>query len=455
MKYPIVQIGKDTDHYLDGTSFVGVSRINNSENLSIVVPYGVELPEEISDSDVTQKDHYSFLRRYVKSIQKAISCYTKEKLEDDIAGIHNPVAAVNLLYDYLTKGKFIEFRAISDLSKKGKIDFQQTIKRVQPLVVGDRCFFDKYISRKRIALEESFIADVQGNIINHFMDHGGVILFGQSISIPVRLINFSNSSTVELTITKLRKELTNTFNSRKENIIRWSISYLEGLRHLNDKDKDSGTWKYAIIASTLWEIMVDSVFSNQTERNKTKYGKTYEFTYLDGRAPKKGKPTQHDTIYEDDEMVIIIDAKMYGSPLDLLSEKVLGKQFGYYEQAKLVKEQEHEKKIIINILILPFFRDFDRKYFQNRIVLDPHTSAKEDPYKIIYLYEYPANDLVDDYYYGRKKYNYLIDQFKRFIQERDVAFFLERRGCNYHFNEMPLVQFEDIWDELSENGPTI
>jgi hypothetical protein len=87
--------------------------------------------------------------------------------------------------------------------------------------------------------------------------------------------------------------------------------------------------------------------------------------------------------------------------------------------------------------------------------LDPHTSAKEDPYKIIYLYEYPANDLVDDYYYGRKKYNYLIDQFKRFIQERDVAFFLERRGCNYHFNEMPLVQFEDIWDELSENGPTI
>ena len=454
MKYPIIRIGKETDPDLDGNSFIGVSRIKNSSTLSIVVPYGVDLPGEVSDSESTQKNQYSFLRRYVKAVQKALSSHSKERLENNVAGIHNPVAAVNLLHDYLTMGKFIEFHAISDMSKKGKIDFHQTIKRVQPVVVGDSFFFDEYITRKRTAFENNFVSDVQCNIINHFMNHGGVILFGQAVSVPVRKIDFNDLSTVEITITKLRKELSNTFNSRKETIIRWSISYLEGLRELNDKDKDDGNWKYAIIASTLWEIMVDSVFGNQPERSKTKYGKTYEFTYLDGRDSERGKPTQHDTIYEDDEMVIIIDAKMYGSPLDLLSEKVLGKQFGYYEQAKLVKELAHEKKIIVNILVLPYYRDYDRKYFQNRIVLDPHTSAEKDPYKIIYLYEYPANDLIDDYYFGYKKYNSLIDQFKRFIQEREVDAFLKLRGCDYQFRNMPEVHFDEVWDVLSDSSPT-
>ena len=453
MKYPILRIGKDSDPQLDGTSFVGVAKLDHSGEIPIVIPYGVRFDDDvISDSDVSQKDQYAFLRRYVKAVQKALSSsLTKERLEEK-AGIHNPVAAVNLLHDYLSMGKFIEFESVSGLSEKGKIDFNQTIKRVQPTMVGNSFFYDQFVTRKRIEAEDSLVADVQCNVINHFMGHGGVILFGQSVSIPIRKIDFTDTSVIELTITKLRKELTNTFNSRKENIIRWSISYLEGLRNLNDKEKDGGNWKYAIIASTLWEVMIDSVLGNQTERDKTKYGKTYEFTEMkDGSIYKRGRPTQHDTIYEDDESLIIIDAKMYGSPLDLLSEKVLGKQFGYYEQAKLVKAKENKKKNIINILIMPHYPDNDIQYFQTRIVLDPHTPPKDDPYKIIYLFEYPANELVDDYYYGRKRSGFLIEKFKELIQDPGVESFLERRGCKYFFSEMPENHHYDSWSDCGVN----
>ena len=447
MKYPIIRIGKSHDPELDGNSFVGVSRFDSSGGVSIVVPYGLqsdELADEVSDSDTFQKDQYAFLRRYVKVVQKALaSNYTKERLEDK-AGIHNPVAAVNLLHDYLSLGKFIEFDTVSDLSERGKIDFSQTIKKVSPTIAGNSIYFDKYITRRRSSIEDNLVSEVQCNIINHFMDHGGVVLFGQSISIPIHKLDFTKKHTIDATINRLRKELTNTFNSRKESIIRWSISYMEGLRNLNEKEKEGGSWAYAIIASTLWEAMINSVFGNHPEWDKTKYGKRYKFTYMDGRYSEPKNATQHDTIYEDDETLIIIDAKMYGSPDGLLSEKVLGKQFGYYEQAKIVKKEANEHKNIINILVLPYTPNAYGQGFQNRVILDPHTPKEHDPQKIIYLYGYSTKELIDDYYYGRKKYHVLIDDFKRFIQKNPAKFFLEERGCSYSFKEMPEVN-DDVW----------
>lgn len=444
MRYPILKIGKSSDPDLDGNSFVGVSRFDSSGQVSIVVPYGVELDEEISDSSAEQKEQYAFLRRYVKVVQKALaSNYTKERLEDK-AGIHNPVAAVNLLHDYLSLGKFIEYDTVSELSERGKLDFNQTIKKICPTIAGNNLLFDKYITRRRSSIEDNFVAEIQCNIINHFMAHGGVVLFGQSVSIPIHKVDLEKKTTIEATITKLRKELSNTFNSRKESIIRWSISYMEGLRNLNEKDKKDGAWKYAIVASTLWEAMIDSVLGNQPERDCTQYGKAYKFTYFDGRVSKPGQSTRHDTIYEDDESLIIIDAKMYHSPDGLLSEHVLGKQFGYYEQGKLIKAQAGEQKNIINILVLPFNPSAYGRGFQSRVILDPHTPAEDDPQKIIYLYGYPANELIDDYYYGRKKHKALLDQFKHFIQTNPVSFFLEQRGCHYHFKEMPEIPEQDF-----------
>ncbi len=427
MKYKIIRCGKDSYPELNGNSFVGVSGTDESSgSISIVVPVGIECDREVDDSDIRQKEQYRFLRRYVKAVQKALSSnHVKERLENT-AGIHNPAAAVNLLHDYLSMGVYVEFEEVSRLSESGKIDFGQTIRKVRPKASEGNIFFDRFVSRKRMVKEVNFVASVQCSVINHFMQHGGVVLFGQSVSIQTRGIRLDRR-----TITILRKELNNTFNSRKENIIRWCIEYIEGVRGLNENDTVDGNWKYAIIASTLWEVMVDSVLGNQPYRDKTKYGKTYEFTYFDGHS-LRGSATQHDTIYEDDETLIIIDAKMYRFADRLLSENVLGKQFGYYEQAKMMKRQAGEQKRIINILVLPQ-TEFSGSYFQNKIILDPHTPASEDPFKIIFLYNYPVNDLIDDYYFGRKKYNVLIDRFKSFIQDPAVSLFLEQRGCDYKF----------------------
>jgi hypothetical protein len=83
--------------------------------------------------------------------------------------------------------------------------------------------------------------------------------------------------------------------------------------------------------------------------------------------------------------------------------------------------------------MLPNYVGADWPYFQNTVITDPHTPASADPYKIIYIYQYPARELIDDYYYGRKKNDFVLNEFKKFIEDQAVKHFLQDRGCKYNF----------------------
>lgn len=413
MKFPIVKMSDTTE--LTGRNFVGVST-NLESRLQVTVPYGIEIPDVVDSLDV---QNMRFLKIYVKTIQKALNDkYVRNALENVTAGINHPLAAVNIIYDYITMGAIVEFETAEVLSNTGKMDINRTIQKITPTFVNGNLIYDEYITRKRRVVYDSYVAIVQGNIINHFMRNGGEILFGSSVKVAVKPITLNKT-----VVLKLRRELNQTFNSRKLTVIRWMIEYLNGVLL---SDETNGIWNYAIIASTLWEVMTDAVFGNQIIRNKTTYGKRYSFySLIDDRVVFIGRPTEHDTIYETETEIFIIDAKMYGKDSNLLSEEVLGKQFGYYSEAK----KKNPTKRIVNILLLP--GNVDKEGFSEHIILDPHVEASIDPDRIIYIYHYPANALVKDYYYSKRKMEKLHKDFDDFIQKGYVRKFLDIRGTTY------------------------
>lgn len=414
MQFPIVKMSDIAG--LTGRDFVGVST-NSESQLQVTVPYGIEIPDVVDSLDV---QNMRFLKTYVKAIQKALTDKSvRNAVENVTAGINHPLAAVNIIYDYITMGPIVEFETAEVLSNTGKMDINRTIQKIIPTFVNGNLIYDEYITRRRRVVHDSYVAIVQGNIINHFMRNGGELLFGSSVKVAVKPITLDKT-----VVLKLRKELSQTFNSRKLNVIRWMIEYLNGIL-LSTETK--GMWNYAIIASSLWEVMVDAVFGNQIVRDKTAYGKRYSFYSLaDEKVVSTGRPTEHDTIYETDTDIIIIDAKMYGKDNNLLSEEVLGKQFGYYSEAKKKKPT----KRIVNILLLPGNAE-EQEGFSERIILDPHVEAAVDPDRIIYIYHYPANTLVKDYYYSRRKVGKIHHEFDLFIQRSNVRKFLDMRGTTY------------------------
>ena len=441
MRYSIRKIGVTQEEELDGRSFVGVSRERGVDSTVVVMPYGVDISDEILSSD---REEVRFLKKYVRVIQRALTSDRVRERLHSVRGIDNPTAAVNLLHDYLTMGPLVEYETVSALSERGKIDFSQTVKKVTPTVAGGNIFFDRFITRKKEVRDDSFVARVQGSVINDFMKHkGGEILFGQSVSVAVNEIDLDDEQTAKVTLVGLRRELSNTFNSRKENIIRWCIAYIESRMNVDEEYRDrDGDWNYAVVASTLWEAMVDEVFGSQDRKEKdrkSRYGKTYSFTPIGDGGKGTGRPTEHDTIYENDTHVFVIDAKMYGKERNLLSEDVLGKQFGYYVEAR-----KKTGKKVVNVLVLPqIIRQApevsDKEYFQYHVIEDPHSPKKGepgyDPDRIVLIYKYPVRELIDDYYRRRKRHMKFLGDYRTFINtdnpSHDVKAFLADRGCTF------------------------
>ena len=416
MRFSIQKMGDDPD--LTGRDFVGVS-IGNDSELHISVPYGIDIPEIVDSSNI---EEMRFLRTYVKVIQRVLeSSLVKNDIDDNSAGMESPIAAVKMIYDYITYGRIIDSTLEERITRTEKMWVNRTIQKEEPILIQDEFVYDSYITQHKRLDNENFVAIVQGNVIDHFMKHGGEILFGSKLHVPVKKIKLDS-----VTVYKLRRELTQSFNTRRQRVIRWAIEYIRGLRFLNTSDKN-GKWYYSIIASTLWEKMVQDVYGNQYPVDKTKYGKKYYYQIINsGNIVESKHATEHDAIYEDDDQIFIIDAKMYGKYSNLLTEDVLGKQFGYYDEAK----KKEPRKRIVNILFMPTDRS-GFEGFDERVIFDPDFDYRSDPNRIIFLYKCSANGLIFDYYYFRKRYLDLVKSFEEFILLPSTNEYFRKRGIVY------------------------
>lgn len=373
----------------DGKSPVGF--IKTQESYEVVTPYGFKLPSGVERSD---REEFNALKKYAHCIKKALrKDFVKAKLEDNAGGRANPIAALHIIIDFIENGVYREFEHENKQSNGGKINFKKTIKHMTPSVIDGELFYSNFIvSRKKVS-EQSAVALAQANIINHFMDNGGEVLFGNRIYIQTKTIPLDESL-----IRRLNRIRATSYNSRKQQLIRWMTEYIQGA--ILDKET-KGKWLFSIIASTLWEEMIDACFSNQKVRDKTIYGKR-QMVYRGGSLTPVGSSTQHDTLYETKDEIIIFDAKMYASKAGIETGEVLGKQHGYYQRAHL----RNPEKMISNVLMLPHIHGSDdMPGFQREFYPDYDHG---DPNDIILVYEIDFHVVMDTYYRGKK----LITDFK-------------------------------------------
>lgn len=367
----------------DGRSPVGF--VKTEESYEVFTPHGFFLPGSVEKTD---REAFNALKKYAHCIKKALrKDLVKSKLEENAGGRANPIAALHIITDYVDNGVYREFEHENRRSDRGKINFKKTIKRITPSIVGSELFYSDYIvSRKKIS-EQSVVALSQANIINHFMDNGGEVLFGNYIRLQTETMPLDESL-----IRKLNRIKANSYNSRKQQLIRWMTEYIRGA--ILDKEV-KGEWLFSIVASTLWEEMIDACFSNQKVRDKTVYGKRQK-VYRGGKLATVGTSTQHDTLYETEDEVVIFDAKMYASKYSIEVGDVLSKQHGYYRQARL----RNPEKLISNVLMLPHIEGGgDSPGFQREFYPDYDHG---DPGDVILVYEINFFIVMEAYYRGKK-----------------------------------------------------
>ncbi len=388
------------DDELGGKSYVGIFK--NANDYSVVTPYGLILPDTINS---TEREKIEYLKKYARCITKALSKdKTRRYLQENCEGKNNPLSALNVVLDYVQNGPYREFETETVIREAGKIDFKKTISRVKPMIINDEALYTNFaITRKKVSSQE-IVNLAQGNVINHFMENGGEVLFGNLIHIAVPKIALNSSLVAQLRVVKA-----NSFNSRKQQLIQWIIDYIQGAVN----KKEVGSWQYSIVASTLWEEMIDACYSNQAVRDKTKYGTTFTF-YSKGKAAAKTPKTEHDTIFETEKDIVIIDAKMYPNLARLASHTaVIEKQFNY---AFTAKHKNPDKKVY-NVLIKPLVASYGE---QEGFISDiPYFENDTDPERMIFVYAVPFVKVLDAYYGGQKLGTSFVDELKSYLSQKN------------------------------------
>lgn len=380
----------------DGRSKVGFAKTKDS--YEVTTPYGFALPGSVERAD---REEFAALKKYAHCIKKALrKDLVKSKLEDNAGGRANPIAALHIIVDFIENGIYREFEHENRQSNRGKFNFKKTIKRMTPSIAGGDLLYSNFIvSRKKVS-EQSVVALAQANIINHFIDSGGEVLFGNRIHLQTDTIPLNESL-----IRQLNRIRANSYNSRKQQLIRWMAEYIRGA--ILDKETH-GEWLFSIVASTLWEEMIDACFTSQKVRDKTVYGKRQEI-FRGGRMVPIGAPTQHDTIYETEDELIIFDAKMYASRWNISSE-ALSKQHGYYARA----HRKNPGKEISNVLMLPHIEGSgDLPGFQREFSAD---YDHDDPKDIVLFYEIDFRAVMDAYYRGKKLISGFKEELHAFVE---------------------------------------
>ena len=326
----------------DTDTFVGIKC--DAGMFSINFPLGFELsPDERGlrkDILLLINTISSTTKQMESKIQKSAVSYSDEGFPFQ--------SYIYILSDYFAHGYYKEREQKYHVSKKGKIDWNRTIKTQKPYVQGGNAFYLDYMTRKNTVRENELITLIHEYCVYDAMRKIGWLFTVNEPQKP--RIKFNQklfASTIKL---KMRE----TFNDRKRMLFSNMLAIIE-----NMQDEDApiiyrcGTNRFEYV----WESLVDRVFGiSGKERYFPKTSWNLESGVFDNAS------LEPDTIMITNGHVYVLDSKYYKygatkHPWDLPESTSINKQITYGE---FIAEEDRFKTLhgsvfkTYNAFIMPF-----------------------------------------------------------------------------------------------------
>ena len=326
----------------DEDTFVGM-KCEGGE-FSVHFPLGFSISE---DDKELRKDIMLLLDTIASTTGK------KESVINSPAKSYNytmfPIQAyLAVIKDYYDRGYYKERDVQYIVSKKGKIDWNRTIKSQDPYVQGNDVFYIDFVTRKNQVNENEMISLIHEYCVYESFCRIGW-LFTSHLPVSPR-IKYNKKLFRSVLIQKIAK----TFNDRNRKLFKDMLAIVN---YEGDSDTSSdfkyGTYRFEYV----WETLIDKVYGIVGKEQyfpRTSWivdGKKYDNACL-----------EPDTIMIWNGNVYVLDAKYYkyGStkrPWDLPESTSINKQITYGE---FIAEQEKFRKLhgdnylVYNAFIMPY-----------------------------------------------------------------------------------------------------
>jgi hypothetical protein len=257
-------------------------------------------------------------------------------------------AFIAIISDFYDRGYYKEQEVEYTVAKKGKINWNRTIKTQRPYVQGTDVFYLDFVTKKHTVNETELITLIHEYCVYDSFEKIGW-LFSKGMPQKPRM-----KGNPKLFVATIKAKLATTFNDKNKALFRNMLSILnyagdEGAK----KNYKYGTYRFEYI----WESMIDKVFGI---KNKNDYfPKT---TWIINGNQYDNPSLEPDTIMIHNDNIYVLDAKYYKygltkSPSDLPKSSSINKQITYGEY---IAEGEKFKDIhghdinVYNAFLMPF-----------------------------------------------------------------------------------------------------
>lgn len=316
-------------------TFVGIKCKNG--DISINFPIGFS----VSESDTE-------LRSDILLLLKVLAL-NSDKKESELSGqirkynkVAFPIQAyMAIIEDYRARGYYREREMEYSVSKRGKINWNRTIKTQKPCIQGHEVFYVNFITKKNALSENELIT-----LMHKFCVYDSFIKIGWLYSgyIPARPeIKFNRKWFASV----IKDKLLRTYNDKNKVLFKNMLAIINFVggdaSNINYK---YGTYRFEYV----WEKMIDRVFGID---NKAKYfpGSSWKI----GQNFHANSLLRPDTIMVLDKKVYILDAKYYRygitkNPFHLPDSTSVNKQITYGEYIAVSKQF----KKVYNAFLMPY-----------------------------------------------------------------------------------------------------
>ena len=263
-------------------------------------------------------------------------------------------AYLALIYDYYGRGYYKEREVRYNVSKRGKIDWNRTIKTQKPYVQNEDVFYLDYVTKRNSIKENELITLIHEYCVYDAFEKIGW-LFTSYLPVKPRL-RYSE----KIFRSVVTDKLAHTFNDKNKALF---MHMLAIINYLGDKESQKefryGTYRFEYV----WECLIDRTFGvHGKEKYYPKTTWTINGVSFEVNENYDNSSLRPDTIMVHNGDVYVLDAKyykygVYKNPGMLPKSTDINKQITYGEY---IAEQEKFKAIhgekykVYNAFLMPF-----------------------------------------------------------------------------------------------------
>ena len=326
----------------DEDTFVGLKCKDG--DFSVHFPLGFVIPKDDKE-----------LRRDIIVLLSVIGKTTARK-ESEIqkeARIYNCTefpfqAYLSIIRDFYERGYFKEREIHFTVAKRGKIDWNRTIKTQKPYIQDNDSFYLDFVTRKNQVNENELISLIHEYCVYESFSKVGW-LFTTTLPKKPRI-----KRNIRLFKSILITKISNTFNDRNRKLFQDMLAViLYNGEENSEKNYRYGTYRFEYV----WEALINKVYGIKEKREY--FPNTY--WSIDG-VQYENACLEPDTIMIWNGNVYVLDAKYYKYGItrrmtDLPESTSINKQITYGEfiaEQECFKKKHGENYKVYNAFIMPY-----------------------------------------------------------------------------------------------------